>query len=82
MRSTKPQFHASEEDIFNISDILNKLESPSCKVGPLEFVTNTQSQELFAQVVFPPEDTNVENLGPQDYQLKEVILGRPTWDTT
>ena len=27
MRSTKPQFHALEDDIYDITEILNKLES-------------------------------------------------------
>ena len=35
---------------------------------------------MFAQVAIPPKDTNVENLGLQDYELKEVMFGRPTQD--
>ena len=81
MRSTKPQFCASEEDICDIVEILNKPESPSCKATPLVFVTTTQNQELFAQVVVPPKDIDVERLGPQDNELNEVMLGRPTQDS-
>ena len=80
MRSTKPQFCASEDDICDIAEILNKLESPSHEAMSLEFITNTRNQELFAQVALPPKGTNVEGLSLKDYELKDVMLGRPTWD--
>ena len=39
MRSTKPQFRVSEDDICDIAEILKKPESPSHEVVPLAFVT-------------------------------------------
>ena len=42
MRSTNPQFHASEEEIFDIKKILNKPKSPSHETKSLAFVTSTQ----------------------------------------
>lgn len=61
---------------------MNEPESLTHEAIPLVFVTNTWSQELFSQVAIPPEDTKVESLGPKDYQLRYVMLGKPTWDTT
>ena len=29
-----------------------------------------------------PPDVDVQNLGPQDYQIREVMLGKSTLDTT
>ncbi len=40
MRSMKPQFHADEEDIIELAEVLNKLESPSQEARPLEFINN------------------------------------------
>ena len=37
---------------------------------------------MFAQVAIAPENENIDSLGAQDYQVKEVIRGRPTRDTT
>lgn len=56
MRSTKPQFYAYEEDIFELAEILNKLESLLHEERPLAFVNNTWDQELFTQVAIPPDD--------------------------
>ena len=39
MRSTKSRFHALEDDICDIAEILNKPESPSHEAAPLAFVT-------------------------------------------
>lgn len=81
-KSTRPRYCASEEDIFKIAKILNKPESPTHEAIQLTFVTNIRnSQELFAQVAIPLEDTEVESLGLKDYELKDVMLGKPTWDT-
>ena len=33
-------------------------------------------------MAIPPNNVDTESLSAQDYQVKEVILGRPTWDTT
>lgn len=43
MRSTKPQFYVSEEDICDIAKILNKPESPSHEAAPLSFVTTIRN---------------------------------------
>lgn len=80
MRSTKPEFHASEEDICDIAKILNKPKSPSHEAAPLEFFTTIQNQDLFPQVVLPPEGPDAKGLSLEDYELKDVMLGRPTWD--
>ena len=43
MRSTKPQFCASKDDICDIEEILNKLESPLYEVVPFSFVTTIRT---------------------------------------
>ena len=48
----------------------------------MAFVNSTRNQDFFAQVAIPPENVDTEGLGAQDYQVKEVVLGRPTRDTT
>ena len=78
MRSSKPQFYASEDDICDIVEILNKPESPLHDAMPFTFVTTIWNQDLFAQVALPLEGTYVEGLSLEDYELKDVMLGRPT----
>lgn len=80
MRSMKPHFHCNEEDLIELVEVLNKLESPTHEARLLAFVNNTWDQDFFAQVAIPLDDTNIESLGIQDYQIKEVLLGKPTWD--
>ena len=48
---------------------------------PFAFVTTIQNQDLFAQVALPPEGTDAESVGLKDYEMKVVMLGRPTWDS-
>ena len=81
MRNKKPQFNTNEEDIIELAEVLRKLESSLDAVRALSFMNNTQNQDLFDQVAIPPLDTDVESLGPQDYQIREVILGNPMLDT-
>ena len=76
----KPQFHALEDDICDIAELLNKPESPSHEVAPLAFITTILNQDLFAQVDLPPKGKYVEGLSLEDYEMKDVMLGRPTWD--
>ena len=76
----KPQFHALEDGICDIVEILNKLESPSHEAAPLAFITIIQNKYLFAQVALPPKGIDVEGLSLKDYELKDVMLGRPTRD--
>ena len=81
MRSAKHQFHASEDDICDIVEILNKNESPLHDAIPFAFITTIWNQDLFAQVAHPPEGTDVEAISLEDYEVKDIMLGRPTWDT-
>ena len=82
IRSTKPQFCASEDDICDIVEILKKPKSPSHDPIPLAFVTTIQNQDLFAQVALPPKGTYAEGLSLEYNELKDFMLGRPTWDST
>ena len=82
MRSTKPQFHANEEDFIELAEVLNKTESLTHEAISLAFVSSTKDQDLFAQVAIPLDNIDTKILGAQDHQIKEVILGRPTLDTT
>ena len=82
IRNEKPQFNVDEEDMIELVEVLRKLESPSKEARALTFLNNDQNQDLFAQVATPPPDANVEDLSPQDYQIRLVMHGRPTLDTT
>ena len=64
----------------DIAKIFNKPKSPSCEVAPLVFFTSTWNQELFAQVALPPEGIDAKGLSLEYYELKDVMLGRPTED--
>ena len=82
MRSAKNQFHALEDDICDIAKILNKPESPLHDAMSFTFVTTIRNQELFAQVARPPEGTDAKFVSLEDYEVKDIVLGKPTWDTT
>ena len=73
----------SKEDIYEITEILETLESPACEAIPLTFITTARnSPKLVVLVVVPPGDTDVESLDPKDYEVKNVFLGRPTRDAS
>ena len=74
----KPQFHALKDDICDIVEILNKPESPLYDAMPFAFVTTIQNQDLFAQVAHPPKGINVEGVNLKDYEVKDIMLRRPT----
>ena len=78
MRSAKPQFYALEDDICDIAEILNKPQSPLHDARPFAFVTTIRNQDLFSQVALPPEGTNAEVVSLEDYEVKYVMLGKPT----
>ena len=80
MRNKNPQFNADEEDMIELAKVLRKLESPLEEARALAFINSTQDQDLFSQVDIPPLDVDVESLGPQDYQIRKVMLGKPTLD--
>ena len=82
MRSAKPYFHALEDDICDIIEILNKLESPLHEATPFAFVTTIRNQDLFAQVALPLEGIHTKSVNLEDYEVKDVMLERPTWDST
>ena len=82
MRSAKHQFHASEDDTCDIAEILNKHDSPLHDAMPFSFLTTIQNQYFFTQVAHPPEGANVEPVSLEDYEVKDIMLGRPIWDTT
>ena len=82
MRIAKHQFCASKDDICDIAEILNKLESPLHDATPFVFVTTIRNQDLFAQMAHHPEGTDVEVVNIEDYEVKYIMLGKPTWDTS
>jgi hypothetical protein len=60
MRSAKHQFHASEDDICDIAEILNKPDSPLHDATPFAFVTTIWNQDFFAQMAHPPKGTDAK----------------------
>ena len=82
MRSAKHQFHASEDDICDIAQILNKPESPLHDETPFTFVTTIWNHDLFVQVDHPFEGIDAISISLEDYEVKDVMLGKPTWDST
>ena len=81
MRSAKHQFHASEDDICDIPEILNKPNFPLHDATPFTFVTTICNQDLFAQVAHPPKGADAEAISLEDYEVKDIMFGRLTWDT-
>ena len=71
----------SEDDICDIVEILNKPESPLHNAMPFVFVTNIWNQDLFAKVALPLEGIDVEAVSLEDYEVRDVMLGKPTWDS-
>ena len=82
MRSAKHQFCAPEDDTCDIVEILNKPESPLHDTTSFAFVTTIWNQDLFAQVALPLEGTDAEAISLEDYEVKDVMLGKPTWDSS
>ena len=41
-----------------------------------------QDQDFLSHIVIPPLHADNKDLTPKDYQIKEVLLGRPIVDTT
>lgn len=82
IRNKKKQFNVDEEDIIELIEVLTKPKSPSKEARELTFINNDQNQDLFPQVAIPLPDVDVEDLTPHDYKIKEVMLGKPTLDTT
>ena len=66
--------------MIKLVKVLSKPKSPSKEVRALTFINSTRNQDLFAQVAIPPLDADVESLGPQDYQIRDDMLGKPTLD--
>ena len=81
MRSAKHRFHASEDDICDIAEILNNPDSPLQDATPFAFITSIQNQDLFPQVAHPPKGTHIDVVSLEDYEVKDIMLGRPTRDT-
>ena len=82
MRSAKHQFRASEDDMCDIVNILNKPNSPLHDATPFAFITTIRYQDLFVQVAHPPEGADTDAVSLEDYEVKDIMLGKPTWDTT
>ena len=78
MRSAKHQFHSSKDEICDIVEILNKPKSPLHDATPFAFVTTIWNQDLFAQVAHPPEGIDAKAISLEDYEVKDIMLGRPT----
>ena len=80
MRSTKHQFRASDDDICDIAEILNKPDSTLHDAMPFAFITTIRNQDLFAKVAHPPKGVDAA-VSVKDYEVKDIMLGRPTRDT-
>ena len=63
-------------------EALKKPMSPTTDAQTLAFVMSDQNQELFSHVAISPPHANIEDLTPKYYQIREVMLGKPTVDTT
>lgn len=82
IRSKKPQFNVNKEDIIELIKVIRKPKSPSKEARALTFINSDRNQDLFSQVAIPPPDVDVEDLNPQDYQIRVIMLKKPTLDTT
>ena len=47
----------------------------------LAFIMKNQDQDLLAHITIPPPHAYTEELTPKDYQIREIVFGRPTVDT-
>lgn len=82
IRNKKQQFNVDEEDMIELIKVLRNLGSPLEDARALAFINNYQNQDFFAQVAIPSLNTKIEDLSPYYYQIREVMLGMPTLDTT
>ena len=59
---------------------MNKPDSPLHDAMPFAFITTIQNQDFFAQVAHPPEVIDIDVVSLEDYEAKNIMLGRPTRD--
>ena len=60
----------------DIAEILNRPDSPLHDATPFAFITTIQNQDLFAQVAHPPEGTNSDVVSLEDYEVKDIMIGK------
>lgn len=59
---------------------IKNLEPPNGDARTLSFIMKNQDQDLLGHITIPPH-VDTKELIPKDYQMKEIILGKPTMDT-
>lgn len=72
----------TEEGMKELIKEMNMPKPPKGNARTLAFIMRNQDQELLAHIVIPPPHTDIEELTLKDYQIKEVMLRRPTVDIT
>lgn len=70
-----------EEGMVKLVKFIKKPEPPTGDAQPLAFIMKNQDQDLLAHIAIPPPHADTEELTPKDYQIKEIMLGRPMVDT-
>lgn len=81
IRKRRQKYSTQEEDMRELIEVLRKLESPPKDAWELSFIMSYQNHNLFSHVSIPPLHADVEELIPKDYQIREVVVGKPTLDT-
>ena len=72
----------NEEGIKEFIKAIKRLDPPKGDVRKISFIMKNQDYDLLAHISIPPPYADTEELTPKDYQIKDVMLGRPTVDTT
>ena len=67
---------------MELIEVLRNLESPPKYAWAVAFIMSDHIQDLFSYVDIHPLHSNVEALTPREYQIREVMIEKPTLDTT
>ena len=65
----------------DITEILNTPNSLLHDATPFAFITTIRNHDLFTQVAHPLEGVDADAVSLEDYEVKDIMLGRPTRDT-
>lgn len=71
----------TKEGMRELVKSIKTLEPPTSDAWALSFIMKNQDQDLLVHIAIPPPHTDIKELTPKDYQIKEVMLGSPTVNT-
>ena len=57
---------------------VKKSKPPKGDTKTLNFILKNHDQDLLAHIAIPLPHVDIEYLTPKNYEIKEIVLGKPT----